>query len=58
MKLKEYVLCAKIIDGLVVVVGLEFVGLELRRYAIQAHINAAVGNGPSTEPENFRTGGH
>jgi hypothetical protein len=58
MKLKEYALCAEIFSGLVVVVGIEFVGLELRRYAIQAHINAAVGNGPSTEPENFRTGGY
>jgi len=45
MKLKEYALCAEIFSGLVVVVGIEFVGLELRRYAIQANTRGDRGLG-------------
>jgi hypothetical protein len=57
-ELEEYALCAKIIGGLVVVVGLKFVGLKLRQNTIRAYIDAAVENGPSTEPDIFRTGGY
>jgi len=40
MKLKDYALIAEVIGGFAVIVGLVFVGLELRQNALMQHVTA------------------